>query len=72
MPNRLAGKIALVTGIGAAIGRECAMIFAREGLQYSWEEGYVGGIGAELDNLMFMKRTADRLFGPANNRGNGA
>ena len=23
----------------------------------------LGGIGADLDNLMFMKRTADRLFG---------
>ena len=28
--------------------------------------GILGGIGAELDNLLFMKRTADRLFGPAN------
>jgi uncharacterized protein (DUF849 family) len=28
--------------------------------------GILGGIGAELDNLMFMKRTADHLFGPAN------
>ncbi|SPZ33104.1 aminotransferase class-III [Agrobacterium tumefaciens] len=25
--------------------------------------GILGGIGPELDNLMFMKRTADRLFG---------
>ncbi len=25
--------------------------------------GVLGGIGADLDNLMFMKRTADRLFG---------
>ncbi len=25
--------------------------------------GILGGIGADLDNLMFMKRTADRLFG---------
>ena len=25
--------------------------------------GILGGIGAELDNLMFMKQTADRLFG---------
>ena len=25
--------------------------------------GILGGIGAELDNLVFMKRTADRLFG---------
>jgi NAD(P)-dependent dehydrogenase (short-subunit alcohol dehydrogenase family) len=31
MTNRLAGKIALVTGIGAGIGRECALVFAREG-----------------------------------------
>jgi uncharacterized protein (DUF849 family) len=28
--------------------------------------GILGGIGADLDNVMFMKRTADRLFGPAN------
>jgi uncharacterized protein (DUF849 family) len=27
--------------------------------------GILGGIGAELDNLVFMKRTADRLFGEA-------
>jgi uncharacterized protein (DUF849 family) len=26
--------------------------------------GILGGIGADLDNLMFMKQTADRLFGP--------
>ncbi len=26
--------------------------------------GILGGIGADLDNLVFMKRTADRLFGP--------
>jgi uncharacterized protein (DUF849 family) len=26
--------------------------------------GILGGIGADLDNLTFMKRTADRLFGP--------
>ena len=25
--------------------------------------GILGGIGADLDNLMFMKQTADRLFG---------
>jgi len=25
--------------------------------------GILGGIGAEIDNLMFMRRTADRLFG---------
>jgi len=31
MTNRLAGKVALVSGIGAGIGRECALIFAREG-----------------------------------------
>jgi len=28
--------------------------------------GILGGIGADLDNLLFMKRTADRLFGAAN------
>jgi len=28
--------------------------------------GILGGIGAELDNLVFMKRTADRLFGAEN------
>lgn len=26
--------------------------------------GIMGGIGPDLDNLVFMKRTADRLFGP--------
>jgi NAD(P)-dependent dehydrogenase (short-subunit alcohol dehydrogenase family) len=31
MTERLAGKIALITGIGAGIGRGCAMVFAREG-----------------------------------------
>jgi NAD(P)-dependent dehydrogenase (short-subunit alcohol dehydrogenase family) len=31
MANRLAGKIALVTGIGAGIGQGCALLFAREG-----------------------------------------
>jgi NAD(P)-dependent dehydrogenase (short-subunit alcohol dehydrogenase family) len=31
MTNRLAGKVALVTGIGAGIGRGCALIFAGEG-----------------------------------------
>jgi uncharacterized protein (DUF849 family) len=30
--------------------------------------GILGGIGADPDNLMFMKQTADRLFGPANFR----
>src|SRR5262249_53477132 len=25
--------------------------------------GILGGIGADMDNLMFMKRTADKLFG---------
>jgi uncharacterized protein (DUF849 family) len=28
--------------------------------------GILGGIGADPDNLMFMKRTADRLFGATN------
>ena len=29
LSNRLAGKVALVTGIGAGIGRGCALMFAR-------------------------------------------
>ena len=28
--------------------------------------GILGGIGADLDNLVFMKQTADRLFGASN------
>jgi uncharacterized protein (DUF849 family) len=30
--------------------------------------GILGGIGTDLDNLIFMKRTADRLFGEENYR----
>ncbi len=30
--------------------------------------GILGGIGADLDNLMFMKQTADRLFGAGSYR----
>jgi NAD(P)-dependent dehydrogenase (short-subunit alcohol dehydrogenase family) len=35
MTDRLAGKVALVTGIGAGIGRGCALIFAGEGAKVS-------------------------------------
>ena len=31
LSNRLAGKVALVTGLGAGIGRGCALMFARHG-----------------------------------------
>ena len=31
MPNRLAGKVCIITGTGGSIGREAALLFAREG-----------------------------------------
>jgi len=31
MPNKLAGKVCVITGAGGSIGREAALLFAREG-----------------------------------------
>jgi NAD(P)-dependent dehydrogenase (short-subunit alcohol dehydrogenase family) len=40
MAERLAGKVAIVTGSGNGIGRGCALMFAREGATV---------VGADLD-----------------------
>jgi len=31
MPNRLSGKVCIITGTGGGMGREAALTFAREG-----------------------------------------
>ena len=50
MSGRLAGKVALVTGIGAGIGRGCALRFAREGATV---------IGCDIDAAWAAKTVAD-------------
>lgn len=65
-----------MSGEGTKFEHECYDVGHLYNLAYFVEQGAVkppfflqfvfgimGGIGAELDNLMFMKRTADRLFG---------
>jgi NAD(P)-dependent dehydrogenase (short-subunit alcohol dehydrogenase family) len=48
--NRLAGKVAVVTGIGAGIGRACAMLFAAQGAQV---------IGADIDGASALATVAE-------------
>lgn len=46
--NRLAGKTALVTGIGAGIGQGCALMFAREGAQVFGTDIHAGAAAATI------------------------
>lgn len=48
MSGRLSSKVTLVTGIGAGIGRECALLFAREGATV---------VGCDID----VRRTAETV-----------
>ena len=49
MTERLAGKVALVTGVGAGIGRECALVFAREGARVMGCDIDAGRASATVD-----------------------
>jgi NAD(P)-dependent dehydrogenase (short-subunit alcohol dehydrogenase family) len=46
---RLAGKVALVTGIGAGIGRGCALMFAREGAKVFGCDIHAAGASATVE-----------------------
>lgn len=50
--NRLAGKVALVTGIGAGIGRGCALMFAAQGAHV---------IGCDIDAVAAQATVDDAL-----------
>jgi uncharacterized protein (DUF849 family) len=65
-----------MSGVGTKFEHECYDVGHLYNLAYFVDQGLVqapffiqlifglmGGIGPELDNLMFMKQTADRLFG---------
>jgi NAD(P)-dependent dehydrogenase (short-subunit alcohol dehydrogenase family) len=51
MPNKLAGKVCVITGVGGSIGREAALLFAREGAIVVGSGFHVGDCAATVQDV---------------------